>query len=215
MDANGICGTSRKKFRELCLLSAEAILRGHDSQSLPFQNDWVWWMRDEFLAGIDSAAEINSFSSEGCLFNAFSNFYKNGTLQKAVNEKYESVLLWKKILTLSRHIVMNNKNDQEYIYVSSQYGLLLHQIIAEGWNIMAIGFAGDKNGKYDKANLASSIIRYDTYWQKFNSLRKKYLSSATLYKPYAFVYVGPSYHLKKGMDYSVNKYRDILFNSIR
>ena len=210
MYVNGIEGTSRKKFRALCLLSAQAVIRGHDSEALPFENNWVWWMRDEFLAGIDSAAEVNSFSSEGCLYNAFTRFYETNLLQKAIDEKYDAVTLWKQIVDLSKEIVMKDKSDQEYIVVSSQYGLLLHQIIAEGWNIMAMGFTGDKCGQYENEKIATAIKKYDEYWQQFNQFKNTHSSAATLYKPYAFVYLGPSYHLKKGMDYSVNKYRNLV-----
>lgn len=214
MDEAGIRGASRKRFRELCLLSAKAVLRGHASSELPFENAWVWWMRDEFLGGIDSLAEVDKFSSEGPLFHAFSKYYQQGMLSKAVAEKYEAVKIWKQIETLSRKVRMSNKNDQVYLDVSSRYGLLLHQIIAEGWNIMALGFEGDKTGVYDKANISASIQKYDRYWKQYEDLKSQNSSCATLYKPYAFVFIGPGYHLKKGMGASVDKYRNIVMKEI-
>jgi len=210
MDENGILGMSRKKFRRLCLLSAKAVLRGHDSGVLPFENDWAWWMRDEFLGGIDSSSEVKVNSSEGWLYKAFTKYYKEGLLQEAVKEKYESVKIWKKVVALSSKITIGNKEDENYIRVSSQYGFLLHQIIAEGWNIMALGFEGDKTGKYDIKKLSVSIKKYDNYWKVYKQFKINNLSCATLYKPYAFVFIGPDYHLAKGMDYSVNKYRTII-----
>jgi len=210
MDENGIEGASRKKFRELCLLSAKAVLRGHFSSALPFEKGWTFWMRDEFLAGADSIPESPSYASEGLLYRAFSKYYKEGVLQKAVAEKYEAVAMWEKIESLSRNIVMRDKADQAYVRVSSQYGLLLHKIIAEGWNIMALGFEGDKTGIYNKAKIKTSIENYDRYWKLYENLKSENPSCATLYKPYAFVYIGPEYHLKKGMGASVDKYRNLI-----
>ena len=52
---------------------------------------------------------------------------------------------------------MTNKADENYIKVSSQYGLLLQTIITEGWQIMALGFIGNKTQKYDVEIMALSI----------------------------------------------------------
>ena len=214
MDENGIEGESRKKFRELCLLSAKAVLRGHDSANLPFDDEWVWWMRDEFLSGISPTdTSSNTITSEGQLHQAFTQWYHKGLLQKVIAEKYEAVEIWKKIRVLSDVIVLKDKEDEHYIRTSSQYGLLLHQIIAEGWNIMALGYIGDRTGNYDKVSIASSIAKYDDYWKKYENLKQSYPDCATLYKPYAFIYIGPNYHKNKGMDASVNLYRDLIKNS--
>ena len=75
---------------------------------------------------------------------------------------------------------------------------------------MALGFEGDKTSVYDKAKIGTSIEKYDRYWNQFEDLKRQNPSCATLYKPFAFVYVGPSYHLKKGMGASVDKYRNII-----
>lgn len=210
MDENGIKGASRMRFRKLCLLSATGVLKGHYSSVLPFKRGWVTWTRDEFLGGIDSLPESKIYSSEGELYNAFSYYFQHGLLMKAVAEKREAVSIWKEIAALSRHISMSNKNDQTYIRVSSLYGLILYQIIAEGWNIMALGFTGDRTGIYEKSKMKDSIKKYDQYWKEFKSLKLHNPSCATLYKPYAFVFVAPEYHLTKGMGASVNKYRKLI-----
>jgi hypothetical protein len=161
MDENGIEGVSRNRFRELCLLSAKAVLRGHDSADLPFDDEWVWWMRDEFLAGISPTDNsVKVITSEGQLHQAFSYWYSKGLLKKAIAEKYDAVEIWKKITELSESIILKNKEDEHYIQTSSKYGLLLHQIIAEGWNIMGLGYIGDQTGVYDAVSLASSLSKY-------------------------------------------------------
>jgi len=215
MNENGIEGASRQKFRALCLLSAQAVLRGHDSADLHFENDWAWWMRDEFLAGISATdPSVKTITSEGCLNDAFSYWYNKGVLQKAIDEKFEAVEFWKKITVLSNSIKLKNKKDEQYIRTSSQYGLLLHQIIAEGWNIMALGFTGDQTGTYDKKSLSESLAKYDQYWKEYEVLKQTHADCASLYKPFAFVYEAPYYHRKRGMNESVNKYRKLL-NNIR
>lgn len=214
MDENGIEGASRQNFRELCLLSAKAVLRGHDSAELPIDDEWVWWMRDEFLGGIsptDPAVKV--ITSEGSLNQAFAYWYSKGLLKKAIEEKYESVALWKQITALSDSLILKNKEDQQYIQTSSKYGLLLHQIIAEGWNIMALGYSGDQTGIYDKVALASSLAKYDDFWKQYENLKQTNSDCASLYKPFAFVNIGPNYHQKKGMNESIGIYRALVTNS--
>lgn len=214
MDDNGILDQqSRDNFRTLCLLSAKAVLRGHESAKLPFKNDWVWWMRDEFLSGIGmKESKSNLFPSEGVLYEAFNFWYNNNLLKKAIAEKYESVELWEKIASLSTKINMPNAQDRQYIHTSATYGLILHQIIAEGWNIMALGFTGDKTGNYNLNDLEHAIAKYDALWIKYKQFEKDHPDCATLYKPYAFIYKFPLYHEQRGMDASVNKYRKLVIN---
>lgn len=198
MDEEGIRGKSRQAFRELCLLSAKAVLRGHSSAKLPFDRGLVWWTRDQFLGGIEAGTP---------LFKAFGTWHERQELKAAIEEKYEAVALWKKIVSLSDKLALPDSDDNRYIKVSSRYGLLLHQIIAEGWNIMALGFIGDKTGKYDREKLDASIKRYDTYWESYKQLKEKNPECATLYKPFAFLYQPPSYQAVTGMEASVNRYR--------
>ncbi len=200
MDENGIRGQSRKAFRELCLLSAKAVLRGHDSATLPFQSGWTFWMRDEFLSGTDGRLAI-----------IFKTYYDKGLLQKSVDEKREAVDMWQKIVDLSSRVHLTNKADEDYINVSCKYGLILHQIIAEGWNIMVLGYTGDQTGNYDKKNIAASIKAYDVYWKAFDQLKEDNPSCATLYKPYMWTNNPPEYHGEKGMGASVDKYRNLAY----
>ena len=201
----------RKAFRELCLLSAKAVIRGHESAKYYFDKDWVWWTRDEFLAGVDSPAVGQTlFPSEGFLNKAFEWYYQHNLLDSVIAEKQESVDLWKKIVHLSKQIDITNKADQDYIKVSSEYGLLLHTIIADGWNIMALGFVGDKTGRYDTKKLSALIVKYDMDWVNYKKLKEEKPSCATLYKPYAFVNIAPTYRSKQGMEASVDRYRKIV-----
>ncbi|MCD0488972.1 prolyl oligopeptidase family serine peptidase [Pedobacter sp. MC2016-14] len=202
MDQQGIKGKSRIAFRQLCLLSARAVLRGHDSVLPAFDAQLVWWMRDEFLGGTDSDP----------LDAQFKKLYEANQLDASVEEKFEAVRLWEQIVDLSKQINVKNAADTRYINVSSRYGLLLHQIIAQGWRIMALGYKGDLNGKYDKVSIRTAIASYDSAWQAYKKLKEEEASCATLYKPYVFVYQAPSYHGDKGLGSVVEKYRKITAN---
>ena len=210
MDENGILNAeSRKAFRRLCLLSAKAVLRGHESAQVPFNSNWTLWMRDEFLGGIDSTKTEKGVSEE-YLHKAFNAYYKKGQLDKFIEDKNESVAIWKEIVELSGKIEMTDKANQNYIVVSSKYGLLLHQIIASGLNVLSIGFKWERTGVYDKEKLSQFISNYDKAWEEYLQLKKDNSSCATLYKPYSFVFVGPTYMGNKGMKASVDKYRKLL-----
>ncbi len=211
MDEQGMLDpNSRKAFRQLCLLSAKAVVRGQESVKYPFNNDWVWWIRDHFLAGIDSAATNNSFPSEGFLFQAFNYYYQRNLLDSVIAEKQESVDIWKEIVTLSKQIKMTNTANKNYIEVSSKYGFLLQTIITEGWHIMAMGFTGDKTGKYNTLSINEALRKYDTAWLTYQKLKRENSSCASLYKPYAFAFIAPDYHQKQGMMASIEKYRQIV-----
>ena len=212
MDEQGIkTSESRSAFRKLCLLSAKAILRGHMSAKLTLKPDWAFWMRDHFLAGIEKndPKEEKQFPSEGFLYDEFSKFYKDQTLKTAVAEKYEAVQFWDSIVSLSKLVKSTHLLDDKYIRVSSLYGLYLHRIIASGWQVMALGFEGDQTGKYDKHAIRKAINEYDKAWIDYENLKKKESSCASLYKPYAFIFIGPDYYARKGMAYSIDKYRKL------
>ena len=212
MDEQGIKLTkSRSAFRKLSLLSAKAVLRGHMSAKLTLKPDWAFWMRDHFLAGIEKpdTKEEKQFPSEGFLYDEFSEFYKTGTLKTAVAEKQEAVQFWDSIVSLSKLVKSTHPQDDKYIRVSSLYGLYLHRIIASGWQVMALGFEGDQTGRYNKPAIRNAIKEYDKSWIDYENLKKKEPSCASLYKPYAFIFIGPDYYSKKGMSNSVDKYRKL------
>lgn len=216
MDKEGIADkSSRQAFRQLCLLSSKAVLTGQASAKYPFKQDWIWWIRDHFLSGSDSLATTTKFPSEGYLYQVFATYYQQGLLDSAILEKQDAIALWQNIVSLSKQIKMTTKADEQYIKVSSQYGLLLQQIITQGWTVMALGFKGDKTGAYGTIALRLAIKKYDAAWQAFRVLKQANKNTATLYQPFAFAYIAPDYHQQQGMNASVNKYRQIASNRIK
>lgn len=217
MDEYQIKKSSRKAFRELCLLSPKAVLRGYYSAKLPFEKAWAGWKRDEILDRIYPAEKKDDgkFEQEGMLKSAIKKWYDEGNLMSAVEEKYQALEPSKRMLKLSKKVKMKNKEDQNYIRVSTQYGFLLQEIVTEGWNVMALGYIGDQTGKYETQKIKASIAKYDQAWENYRLLKDKNSSSATMYKPYAWRYNPPTYQGEKGMDASVNKYRTIVNSTQR
>jgi hypothetical protein len=89
---------------------------------------------------------------------------------------------------------------------------LLHSIIADGWEVMALGYKGYKTGKYDLDKLSKAISNYDMDWLKYNQLKAENNSCASLYRPNAFINIAPKYYAKEGMGESVDRYRKIINN---
>lgn len=197
MDKLGLEGESRVQFRELCLLSAKGVVRGHSSLKLPIN---VWWMRDQFMGGMDLLKED------------FDTIISKNMVEEILMEKEESAKIWDNIYLTAETIYLPDAQMMEYIKVSSKYGQLKYNIIKEGWTIMLLGYAGDLSGDLDMVRIQKSIERYDELWQAFEDLKENNVQCATLYKPYSFYFQSPNYHLTMGMDSSVNYYRNKLAN---
>ena len=54
------------------------------------------------------------------------------------------------------------------------------------------------------------LKKYDNDWKAYNELKANNPACATLYKPYAFINIAPTYHAEQGMAASVEKYRKIV-----
>ena len=92
-------GDDVTKFRELNLLSEQAVLRGQLTTLGAKIN--VWWTRDHFLGEPD-----------------LSDFIQKGLVAKALAEKAESVAMWQRIEKLAHEIHFADTNIQEFVEVS-------------------------------------------------------------------------------------------------
>ncbi len=184
------------RFRELCLLSANGVLRGQYSL-LGSVN--VVWERDQYLGGL------------GQLGGAFNNFVKRGLVEKVIAEKAEAVAIWRRIETLARQVHMPDSAMKEHLVTSCTYGRIKYEIIEKGWTIMLLGMVGDKAGRYDKPRVAGAIKAYDRLWDEWKTLEKSSPSCATIYKNHYCRYVPQKGMFPaSGMNDSVNKYRRIV-----
>ncbi len=145
-------GEDISKFRKLCLLSADAVIRGKNT----VQGDInPWWSRDE---GIGWAV-----------------FSKEADLDRAVAQKAESVKIWQEIVSLADQISWADDKTKEHVVGSCKYGLHLYEIYQA---VISLRFAELQK---DEASIIKNIKLYDAAWERYNSLSELYPSRATLY----------------------------------
>jgi hypothetical protein len=197
----GLRGSHRGGFRMLALLSATGVLHGHYS-TVSHIND-LTWTRDEFLGGSDKD-----------LARDFAHIRDARHTDRILAEKYQSVALWQKIVTLANQVAFPGNADRDYVRASSQYGLLLYAIIYHGWAVMLKGLEGDRTHRYDVGAIAQHLGAYDRAWRAYEWLRKTHPACATLYVPYGFgpqdargLYNADPAH---GMKPSVDRYRSVI-----
>lgn len=146
-------------FRELCLLSATAVLKGRQCEAFDRLLDesllpTACWMRDDRLGGEDQLALV------------LDRITSDGTADEALREKDEAVGLWRAIDSLAGRIDWGGSPDGEFVRLSARYGLLLFSIVREGWRIL-LAARGAKPGS---ESLRDSIARYDALWREYRSL---------------------------------------------
>ncbi len=199
MDMLGLKGRNRDMFREIALLSAEGVLRGHESL---WTNVNVWWTRDWFLGGMNQ------------LRGTFDNIINAGLVEQVLREKAESVAIWKRIEDLAKQIQVDDTVLKHYIVTSCTYGRIKYEIIEKGWTVMLLGRLGDRNGgQYDVARMSAAISDYDKLWQEWQDLKADNSDCASIYKNYY-----GSYHVNNippvtavpGMQDTVDHYRSII-----
>ena len=176
-------GEDVKKFRELNLLSAKAVLRGQLTTLGAKIN--VWWARDHFFDEPD-----------------LSDFINKGLVEKALAEKAESVALWQRIERIAHEIHAADPNTQEYIEVSAAYGRIKYEIVQQAWTILFAGRIGEKSGQYDREKIHTAIARYDQLWSEWRTLAKKHLCCATIYLDVGFDH-------RPGLGAAIDRYRKL------
>ena len=149
----GLQGDDVAKFRKLCLLSAQAVVRGRNST---YGDMNPWWTRDQGI----SWPMVN----KGKLEQERNLIQKDGSIAK-----------WKEIVKLSKSIKWQNDETKDHAIGSAEYGLKLYNIYRA---LMYMKHAQD-NGK-TKA-VKKWIKLYDKAWKCYNKLPEKYTTIASLY----------------------------------
>jgi len=177
-----LSGDDLKKFRELNLLSAAAVLRGQCSLIKPVD---LWWARDDFMAAPDLRA-----------------FNTTNLIAVALAEKAEAVADWKKIESLAHEIHFADPATQDFVETSCAYGRIKYSIFEQGWTILLYGVLGDKSKHYDCEKISAAFDEYNRLWSEWRVLKNVHPSCATLYKDLAF-------QDKAGLGAAVEHYRKI------
>lgn len=151
----GLGAVSTKKLYELCALSAHATFIGTQSELFHIA---PWWQRDDKLHDVDLR-------------------HVDGA--KVLAEKASAVAEWRRIEKLASEIHMPRKTDQEYLQVSSTWGRIFFSIIEQLWTLQILdyGVRDDAN----KSAMRQHLERYDSLWEEWFALERKYPCCATLY----------------------------------
>ncbi|MEO8615204.1 MAG: hypothetical protein ABI600_08700 [Luteolibacter sp.] len=137
-------------FRQLCLLSAEAVLKGRHCEAfdrilgeaiLPT----ALWMRDDRLGGRDQLAPVLDFLGTQGLFD------------EALAEKDAAVAIWQEIQQLGGSISWPDETSRTQVHTSVDYGLRLFDWIRHGWHVMAYGWQLDHGIDSIKPTLEKAI----------------------------------------------------------
>jgi len=146
------------RFRELCLLSAKAILKGrHCAVFDRVLNESILptalWMRDDRLGGHGQLTEVLDY------------LHAQNLVGEALAEKAEAVRLWERIAFLARQIEWRDRETQQFANLSAQYGLKLFRVVATGWRVMLSG-----NKSANEAALEAALADYEIAWADYESL---------------------------------------------
>ncbi|MBN2762483.1 MAG: hypothetical protein JXR41_05300 [Bacteroidales bacterium] len=156
-------GDDLNKLRELCLLSASAVMRGQASVHVKVED---WWCRDEYLTAVDLRPVVHA-----------------GKVKEVLEEKAEAVRMWQRIEKLVREIHLSDQADQEYMEVSATYGRIKYQIIEQIWKIQLLAADAEINERpLDTASMRTSIETYDKLWEEWRNLKATFPGCPTLYR---------------------------------
>ncbi len=145
-------GDDVAKFRRLCLLSADAVVRGKNTIEADIS---PWWSRDEGIG--------------------WPIFNKGADLERIVEQKAEAVDIWREIVGLAKSINWADNHTKQHVIGSCCYGLHLYKIYQAVVNLRVAELQDDK------AAIAKWIESYDAAWIQYNTLATKYSNIATLY----------------------------------
>ncbi|MBP0902987.1 hypothetical protein ACFSKN_13520 [Mariniflexile gromovii] len=148
-----LTGDDVAKFRKLCLLSAEAVVRGRNTT---FRDMNPWWTRDQGIAW--------PMVGKGELAH-----------KRNLAQKDEAVAKWEEIVRLAKSIRWQNEETKNHAIGSSEYGLRLYKI----YRILVYMDAAVI--KKDEKEVKKWIKAYDKAWKDYNKLAEEYSSIATLY----------------------------------
>jgi hypothetical protein len=182
-----------KRFRQLCLLSSDAILKGRHCEAfdkllgeslLPT----ACWMRDDRLGGMEQLRWV------------IETLARSGGLDAALEEKAEAVRIWEQIVRIAGTIHWPSEEDGEFVRISSEYGLRLFRIVHQGWRVMIEGFRGE-----DASELADALRCYDEAWADYRKLSASPLCPSLYGGSYFNLPGSPAV---KGLDDSVALYKN-------
>jgi hypothetical protein len=170
----GLADDDARRFRELCLLSARAVVRGKRSTHADIR---PWWSRDQYIREAELPGDPARRS-------------------RVLAEKREAEAIWDEIIALARSIAFPDHDTAEFAATSSEYGRFLYRIFRINFEMR------DVLEHFDAPRAARLLAEYDDTWAAWTEHAAKHPSSGTIYQPDAFRYTpgrGASADTKNGI----------------
>ncbi|SEW28649.1 hypothetical protein SAMN05428988_3975 [Chitinophaga sp. YR573] len=165
---HGMTGIQADRFRQIAMLSIEAVRKG---QCNSYANNQVWWSRDQFFS-----VSVNK--------DVISDILKENVADKVLAEKAEATGMWKQIEDISKNITIpGGDSTVEAIRVSCTYGRIKYALCEQMW-IMMLEYAKPNP---DKNILAPAVQKYDQLWAEWRALKTSSKYCATLYTDMGFL----------------------------
>lgn len=165
----GLKGYQADLFRQLNLLSVEAVRKGHMNS---YADNSVWWTRDHYFSVSSNKGVVDQILAKG-------------KVDEVLAEKQESVALWQQIVAISKQINVPDTATQAAIEVSCVYGRIKYALIEQMWRMMLYHAQGKPDKNYDLNQLRNALEKYDKLWEEWRQLAKE-PSCATIYTDMAF-----------------------------
>lgn len=155
-----LTGKSLQDFRTLCLLTADAVIRGKNSTHRDLD---PWWTRDDCIG--------------------WPVLPKNQEqIERILKQKDEAAVLWQQIVQLAEGIEFKDKDVYDYVVISSKYGFLLFKLYKAVFYLASLENSDNVKG------LEKWTQEYDLVWEEFKSLGQN-ASCAELYRRHAIKYL--------------------------
>ncbi|WP_244901813.1 hypothetical protein [Croceivirga radicis] len=150
-----------KKFRQLNLLSTDAVYYGQASKH--FFAD-TWWCRDHYLSAIDLKEVV-----------------RKEIIDKVLNEKEKNLENWYLMEKLAQEITIPKPELDSFLKVSTTYGRIKYEIMAIIWKIQIAKAKVDLKRPINHEKVQEYIKDYRSKWQEWVQLKKDYPNCPTLY----------------------------------
>jgi hypothetical protein len=148
------------RFRELCLLSAKAVIRGKRSTHNDIR---PWWSRDQYIGEPDLPKDPEK-------------------RERVLAQKREAEGIWKQICELASTITFADAETQEFVRVSCDYGRFLYTIYRLNFELKAC------EEKFDAVTATRLLAEYDCVWSSWRESAEKHPATPSLYKEEGFRY---------------------------
>ena len=150
----GLKGDDIIKFRKLCLLSAQAVLRGKSGTCRELS---PWWSRDDGLNRPELPSDPDA-------------------RKRIAEQQRESVKIWEQIVLLAEEIHFPDSATADFVNVSAQYGLDLYRVYQAYIDLNLAGVNADP------IDLQALLKNYDQAWENFHDLETKNPICSSLYQ---------------------------------